>query len=71
MIYQIKTPILSASANALLSVINGVTAKTMEIDAAKTITSAASKIPEHVKIDLKARLAAPRLQEIEATPSAG
>lgn len=65
MTYQIKTPILATSANALLGVIAGVQTKTMDIDQAKTITAAAAKIPQHVSIDLKARLAAPALAEIE------
>jgi len=66
MTHQIKTPILNTSARALLNVLTGVQSKTMDLAEASILTSAAGKIPHHVTADLKVRLAAPRLLEIEA-----
>ena len=65
MTYQIKTPMLAASANALMNVINGVQQQTMSVDDARTITTACGKVPAHISTDIKARLAMPKLAEIE------
>lgn len=70
MSYEIATPILKTSAQALLNVITGVQANNMEIAQAKAITTAASKIPQHVSMDLKVRMSAPRLAEIEQQTAA-
>ncbi len=66
MTHQIKTPVLAASAEALLDVINSVRSKDIDIEQAKAITAAARGIPHHVSADLKARLAAPQLAKIES-----
>ncbi len=65
MTYQVKTPALAASTNALLAVLGGIQNKTMEMADAKALTAAAGKMPAQITADIKARMAAPKLAEIE------
>lgn len=64
--YQITTPALKTSSDALLNVISGLQDGTMDRDDAKALTRAASAMPAQVSADLKTRLAAPRLAKIDA-----
>ncbi|MDA8253011.1 MAG: hypothetical protein M0Z28_28110 [Rhodospirillales bacterium] len=63
--YEIKTPIVNESVTAARAAIAGITSGAMEPKQAGTIISGARALQNAVNVDLKVRLAAPKIAMIE------
>lgn len=63
--FEIKTPDLAHARDALKDVLSSVKKQEMDNKTANTIVSAANGLRSAVAADLRVRLAAPRLAELE------
>lgn len=64
--YEVKTPILKRVSDGLEQVFNEALGGRADREQGSLAINAGSKITRAVEVDLKARLAAPKLQRIEA-----
>lgn len=70
MAYEVKTPILKRVTDGLESVFNDALAGRADREQGGLAVSAGAKIIRGVEVDLKTRLAEPKLAKIERTLSA-
>lgn len=70
MAYRITTPILKSTADRLNLLMGSMASGEMEASVGHTIIRAANGLRGLVETDLKARLAAPKLREIEEADKA-
>lgn len=68
--YEVKTPLLLESVEAARAAISGIIKGGMESKQAAVVVSGARALQNAVTVDLKARLAAPKIDRTEAAAQA-